>query len=112
MEGVNMSNGDRIKQAAAARKKLSERQREKAREALEPMVEEGLDQEVRGISVAAVASRAGVSRDLIYSMPDLLEQIKTLRDRIPPAAPSKKPKSAAQEASLKVKLAHAAKEIT
>lgn len=104
-----MTNPERIRLATEARQRYSQQQRAKARETFEAMVAEGLHSQVRGITVAGVAARAGVSRDLLYAMPELVAEIQTLRDQRPHEPVAAR---SARDESMKVKLVHAAKEIT
>lgn len=67
-----------------------------------------LDQAGQRMSVAAVCQRAGVSRQFIYSHPDLLAEIQTLRDRdrgTPAGTPRVPHAQRASEASLRERLA-------
>lgn len=109
---MSKSEPERISKASEARKRLASQARQKAEQALEEMVSQGLHKKQGGISVSSVAKHAGVSRNLIYGMPELITQIQTLRDQ-QPSAPRKAGNSisVAHNENYKIKLAHASKEI-
>jgi transposase-like protein len=63
-----------------------------------------LNAEGAQISVQAVARRAGVSRQWLYTQPALRAQIERLRDRAPAAANGVPTRQRATEASLRQRL--------
>lgn len=93
----------RIAKAIERRQRDSERKRGAAWHSYTEMINAR-----QPLSVVGVAERAGVSRDLIYDMPDLLSAIQARRGT--PQNSSRAP--AAVDPSLKVKLHHATKEMT
>jgi Family of unknown function (DUF6262) len=85
-----------LNQAAAAR---HQRAVERAEQALRD-----LDAEGGRISFQAVARRAGVSRQWLYTQPAMRAQIEQLRDRAPQKADGIPTRQRATEASLRQRL--------
>jgi Family of unknown function (DUF6262) len=87
-----------LDQAATARHR---RAIERAQRALRELAADGAP-----VSFQAVARRAGVSRQWLYTQPELRAAIETLRDRTPAAASDGVPaRQQASEASLRQRLA-------
>jgi hypothetical protein len=63
-----------------------------------------LDREGAAIGFQAVARRAGVSRQWLYTQPALRAEIERLRDRRPPTADGVPARQRATEASLRQRL--------
>ncbi len=95
----------RIGKAIDSRRRESERVRSAAWQAYTTMINAR-----EPVSVIGVARRAGVSRDLIYDIPDLLAEIHARRGG--QEQPRRNQPPVAADPSLKVKLHHATKEIT
>jgi Family of unknown function (DUF6262)/Basic region leucine zipper len=85
--------GEQLGKAAAAR---HERAVARAAQALP-----ALDQEGAAVSFQAVARRAGVSRQWLYTQPALREEIQRLRDRAPTRRNGVPARQRASEASLR-----------
>jgi hypothetical protein len=63
-----------------------------------------LDGAGAAINVSAIAARAAVDRSYIYSHPDLLAEVRRLRDGGQPAPRRKRVAERASEASLRARL--------
>lgn len=87
---------DRADRLAAVAKRKRDRALERAQTALRD-----LDQRGDPITFQAVARHAGVSRQWLYTQPDLRAEIEQLRDRTPSAAPRGPDAERAREASLR-----------
>jgi hypothetical protein len=85
--------GEQLGKAAAARHDRAVARAEKALRAL--------DHDGAAISFQAVARRAGVSRQWLYTQPALREEIQRLRDRGPARSESVPARQRASEASLR-----------
>lgn len=85
-----------LNQAAVAR---HDRTVERAQRALRELATEGA-----AISFQAVAKRAGVSRQWLYTQPDLRAEIEQLRDRVPTRDDGVPARQRATEASLRQRL--------
>jgi hypothetical protein len=88
---------DALNQAASAR---HQRTLERAEQALRDLDAEGAQ-----ISFQAVAKRAGVSRQWLYTQPELRARIEGLRDHGPAAPDGVPARQRASEASLRQRLA-------
>ena len=62
---------------------------------------QALDHEGGPVTFQAVARRAGVSRQWLYTQPELRQQIEALRDRAPARADAVPARQRASEASLR-----------
>jgi len=87
---------DRHSPLAAAAQRKHERVFERARAALRD-----LDRQGASISFQAVARHAGVSRQWLYTQPELRAEIEALRARHPATAPRVPDAERAREASLR-----------
>jgi cell division protein FtsB len=85
-----------LTKAAAAR---HQRAVDRAEQALRDLAAEGA-----AISFQAVAARAGVSRQWLYTQPALRQKIEQLRDRTPARRDGVPPRQRATEASLRQRL--------
>jgi Family of unknown function (DUF6262) len=85
---------------AAALAAAAQRKRERALERAHAALRD-LDQDGKSISFQAVARRAGVSRQWLYTQPELRAEIERLRTRDSPAAPRVPDTERAREASLR-----------
>jgi Family of unknown function (DUF6262)/Basic region leucine zipper len=85
---------------AAALTAAAQRKRERALERAHAALRD-LDQDGKSISFQAVARRAGVSRQWLYTQPELRAEIERLRTRDSPAAPRVPDTERAREASLR-----------
>lgn len=85
--------GEQLGKAAAAR---HARAGARAEEALRALDREGAE-----ISFQAVARRAGVSRQWLYTQPELRQEIERLRDRVPARRDGVPARQRASEASLR-----------
>jgi hypothetical protein len=87
---------DRTERLAAAAKRKRDRALERAHAALRD-----LDQRGKPITFQAVARHAGVSRQWLYTQPELRAEIECLRARHPPTASRVPDAERAREASLR-----------
>jgi hypothetical protein len=93
---VNVEDGNGLRAAAAARTQSA---RERARRALVELHERG-----ETISFAAVAARANVSRQFLYTQPELRAQIERRRDEPPPATAHPSSGERASDESVRTRL--------
>jgi hypothetical protein len=93
---VSVEDGNRLRAAAAARTLSAT---ERARRALVELHERG-----ETITFAAVAARAKVSRQFLYTHPELRAQIERLRNEPPPAAAHLSSCERASDESIRTRL--------